>query len=266
MLLWRLYFPVRRGGRFVCTALCCAVLLFHALPASADDNNNNNNNNNTAPISCVRPPAPDIKVHVTEDPTYFDLEKSRDDLALFRNEANSGHLPSRYHGAVGGVMEGRFEAGFDVSYHQGLGAGFDRNCVSINRIDVHLVLEPTIYIASEFKDHACWFSEIFAHESKHVDVDREIAARYIGKIEAALGFAFQEPEDYAFVDVPDDSLAIAERDLEAAVKGAIGEMFGSMLRERMDAQVKIDNADEYIRIARACPSIEQDRVTPTALP
>lgn len=260
MLSWRIYFPARRVGQYLCAALCCAALLFHALPASA-------NNDDTAAISCVRPPAPDIRVHVTEEPTYFDLEQSQEDLALFRNEANSGHLPSRYHGAVGGVMEGRFKAGFDMAYHQGKGAGFDNNnCVSIKAIDVRLTLEPTIYIASEFKDHACWFSEIIAHEVKHVDVDRNIADQYTGKIEAALGFALQEPEDYAFVDVPDDSLAIARRDLKAAVKGAIGEMFGSMLRERMAAQLKIDNADEYIRIARACPSIEREQVIPTALP
>src|SRR6056297_3233174 len=113
MLSWRPYLSAKRAKRLVCAVSCCAVLLFHALPARANDNNNNNN---TAPISCVRPPAPDIKVHVTEEPAYFDFEQSQDDLALFRNEANSGHLPSRYHGAVGGVMEGRFKAGFDVSY------------------------------------------------------------------------------------------------------------------------------------------------------
>ena len=235
--------------------ICCAVLLFQALPARA------------AEISCVRPPAPEIAVHVTEDPTVFDLDKNMDDLALFRNEANSGHLPSRYHGDVGGVTEGLFKAYFDVSFHQGEGAGFaNNNCVSIKAIDVHLVLEPTVYIASEFKDHVCWFREIFAHETKHVETDRAIARQYSDKIEEALDFAFENSGDYAFVEVPEDAVPVARRDLRAAVKGAVGELFGSMLRERMAAQLALDNPAEYTRIAQACPSIEREQVIPTALP
>ena len=217
----------------------------------------------------MAPSMPAINVAVIEDAAYFDMTQNARDLEMFRTEANSGHLPSYYHekpSQIKGVTVGNFAARHDVDFTLGEALASDEMCISIKNIDVTLRFKPVVYVADEFTDHACWFREILEHEAKHVSIDRELTEKYKSKIEEALMFAFEKTLDYSSGRIDAQDMEGARYKLTAAVDGALAAIFDSLMREREDKQLEIDNIAEYTRIARACPAAGVDEAIPTSFP
>ncbi len=220
--------------------------------------------------SCMAPPSPVVNVEIVEDAAQFDLTRSAQDLEAFKTEANAGHLPSSYHvqtqSDIRGVTVGNFSARYDVDYRYGDAIASDEVCVSIAAVNVRLTLMPVVYVAREFTDHACWFSEIFGHEAKHVEIDRTFTADYSQTIKDLFAFAFSMPEDYSSGRVRADDVMTMQLMLGNAVDGSLSAILESMIRQRNDAQLAVDNVQEYIRIAQACPDQGIVQAVPTPLP
>lgn len=242
--------------------LASAVLLFglafYAMPAHA------------MVESCMAPPPPVINVTIVEDTMTFDLGKDSAHLEAFKTDADHGRIPSAYHSDsafdVRGATIGNFRINQNVEYRYGDAIASDEVCVSIASINVTLTFSAAIYIASELAGHECWFSQILAHEAKHVAADRAITALYKDKIRDILEFAFNMPGDYSSGRIDSEDVMVTQLMLENAVEGATAAVFGSLMRERNTMQAEIDNLDEYIRIARACPEEGVERATPVPLP
>jgi hypothetical protein len=219
--------------------------------------------------SCMAPPQPVVHVDVVEEAALFDMGKNASDLEIFRTEANSGHLPSRYHDEVHeikGVTVGNFSASHDVEFRLGEAIASDEGCASIKNINITLRFKPIVYVANEFTDHACWFKEIFEHEARHVKIDRDLTAKYKTQIEETLAFAFKNPTDYSSGRIPPEDIEAARFRLNDAVGGALAASFDSLMREREDKQLTVDNMGEYTRIARACPAAGIEHAKPTPFP
>lgn len=220
--------------------------------------------------TCMAPPPPVINVEIVEDAITFDLSKNSEQLEAFKTAADRGHIPSAYHSDkvfdVRGVTVGNFQIDQSVTYRYGDAIASEDVCVSIAAIDVTLTFGAAIYVAREIAEHECWLSQILAHESKHVDADRTVSARYEDKIRDILAFAFSMPSDYSSGRISREDVTVMELLLDNAAQGATEAVFGSLMRERNAAQAEIDTLDEYIRIVQACPDEGVEKAVPTPLP
>ena len=194
---------------------------------------------------------PVINVSKTETPVAFDLTRSVKDLGRASIDTDSP-FPSHYHTDVGGMMSG--EMGLEHLLKFGTQRLDGQSCVTIKEVHVELSISPTIFIANDFQDQACWFKEIFAHEAKHVDVDRALMNKYETQLTDALNLIFMEPADFStgWTDAARSETALY--DMQQGVEHALQVMFNKMINERAVLQQEVDSLDEYARISRACQS------------
>lgn len=214
------------------------TLLLFLMPASA--------------MACALAPAhPVINISTKETPVEFDLSQSVEQLNVMQIDTKSP-FPSHYHTDVGGVMSGQVALEHAVKFEkEHLG---EQSCVSIKEINIEISISPTIYIASDFHDQACWFKQIFMHEAKHVEVDRAIMQKYAVQMTDAMNLLMMEPQDYSTGWMDAAALDTAQYDMRVGVEHALGVMFNKMMNERMEKQMAIDTVEEYAAIGRACPS------------
>lgn len=126
-------------------------------------------------------------------------------------------------------------------------------CVHVSQVNVNIHVDPVIYIASELRSAACEYKEYLIHEMKHVEADRTLIEDYKAVIVRNMDFALPETADYGAGPLPPSLTKDARQSLSENIGGVLQATVDSMLRERQVRQRAIDNADEYIRLSRACP-------------
>lgn len=192
---------------------------------------------------------PVVTVTTIETPVRYDLTRSVEQLNGMDIDTVSPY-PSNYHTNVGGLMSGQVAVEHKIAFnHETLG---DRSCVSVDAVELVISISPKIFIASDFQDQTCWFKEIFAHESKHVDADRKLISTHKGRFVDGVNMTFMQPRDFSsgWIEASDENAA--ETEITANIEDTIRVLFKQMLEERQQKQQDIDSLHEYNRISRAC--------------
>jgi len=124
-------------------------------------------------------------------------------------------------------------------------------CIWYESVDVKIVIEPHITIASELLDDKCRFNAVKEHELKHVNVDRIVvnnAANSIGEnIHKAL-------KSRGFVAGPirvEQAQDVADR-MHDTVSQIVAFELKKLEVERTLKQQAVDTLEEYQRVSNLC--------------
>lgn len=194
-------------------------------------------------VSCPTPPKPKLNMSMTKTRTKFNFSKSLEtltkenitDSSKFAGWINEGIMSTKFpnykiSAKVGGVS------------YEGLG----KACYWIEEINFDWVLEPTIFIAKEYKRGSCKYNTIIAHERQHVEIDIAILKKYKNIIKKNLRKQVESPISTGLTRLNNNInlLNLVEKKLNPVIE--------AMVRERKKRQSGIDTVAEYTRLANKC--------------
>lgn len=129
-------------------------------------------------------------------------------------------------------------------------------CVSLSDVKVDYDFEnTTIYIANELPPGTCAYSQVAAHEQRHVATDAQLLNEW--------QFRLRQDAEYAVRNID----TVVSRDQQAAVNQLKAELAtrikasaNSLLQERARRQAQVDSKMEYDRVSRSCNGQVQEFV------
>ena len=207
----------------------------------------------TMPVAyaaCAPGPQPEINITASESEPRFDYWLTQSQLEKFRGNAE---VPASaiYDLTVNAMSVGKLQVTHDVKFTTQTMPD-KQMCIQVAQVDIHIHLDPAIYIAKELRSEACEYKEYLLHEMKHVEEDRRIIGDYKAIITRNMNFAFPAIADYSVGPVPASIKKDAQEKLSGNITGTLQATVDSMMRERQERQRAIDNTGEYMRLARAC--------------
>jgi hypothetical protein len=191
-----------------------------------------------------------VDVRWRSEPIKYDMTQSYADLG--GKNINSKN-PYGTHVAVdvGGLMSGKvtYKSSIEVS---GIRYPSSRvSCLWINRVIVDIVIDPTVFIASENPKGTCKYVAILEHESKHVATDRQVVQDHLNDIRMAASAAVQKVGMVG--PKPDDASDDYKHKMSAYVEAALKDAVDQLYADRSQRQQALDNKSEYDRVAAKCP-------------
>ncbi len=190
----------------------------------------------------------DVRWH--SEPIKYDHNQSQDELGGHHIDTKN---PYGTHVAtdVGGLMTGKitYQSGTEISTIRYPAQKI--TCLWINRVEVNVVMDPTIQIASEHEKGSCKYIAILEHESKHVAIDRAIIERYLQPVRNAAADAVQKVGMVG--PKPDRTTDEYKEKMSGYIEGEIKKVMDRMYAERVKRQQALDSREEYDRIAAQCP-------------
>lgn len=203
-----------------------------------------------APSQCPPAAAPQIDVHWRSEPVKYDMTKNYASLGS-RQIDTANPYGTHVSVDVGGLMSGKvnYKSGIEVT---GIRYVANRSiCLWINKISVDIVIDPTIYIASENPKGTCKFVAILEHESKHVAADRRVVQDHINSIREA---AFTSASKVGIVGPkPDEDADMYKEKMSTYVEAALKKAVDAMYADRAQRQKLLDSKEEYDRVQSKCP-------------
>jgi hypothetical protein len=204
-----------------------------------------------AQIKCVPKVAPKIKVLPTKAQLKYNFTKTKYDLERFDIDTVSPYDPnSKTH--VGGLMSGKIQLTQQTEFMNELYDHVGYGCVYIKKVDVKIHVDPTIYVAREYKRGSCKHNEILKHERRHVREDQLIVNKY-SKLVADDLKASLDVGGYSFGPYKTSELAGVQKRLQGQLEGLVIARHDAMNIERKKRQQAIDSLEEYDFIAEQCP-------------
>ncbi len=199
---------------------------------------------------CQDDKSPAINIKVTDSQPRFDYSMTQKKMADY---AASAHLPAAdiYDLTVNAMSTGSMRIDRSVKF-KGQKLPDKQVCVQVSEVNVHIHVDPVIYIARELHDEGCEFKEYYLHEMKHVEEDRKLVEDYKMIIQRNMNFAFPDSADYNIGPVPAAQTEPSAKSLTENVEGVLNATFDSMMRERQGRQRAIDSTGEYLRLSRVC--------------
>jgi hypothetical protein len=121
-------------------------------------------------------------------------------------------------------------------------------CARVDHVDVTFGYQAvTVYVPREIPQGSCGFDQVFAHEEKHIAVNRQILDEYVPRIEDSIkdslrlnGVLREQNADYA--------VALLKQKLQSILDEAASEIFTENVRR----QKLVDSPEEYRRVSAAC--------------
>lgn len=202
-----------------------------------------------APVTCPAKEAGKVNIIWSSDAVKYDFSHSQAQLDRMEIDTENPYDRSvKTH--VGGLMSGGINVRSSI---QVATLTYPRSrvvCQWIDKIDVTVAIDPTIYIAREHEKGSCKHRTILDHEMKHVYVDREIVKQYAPVIKDYLeqsilkvGIVGPKPERRAkefhkkIVDYMDARLE---------------DVTDRLYADRRDRQQAVDSLEEYKRVSELC--------------
>jgi hypothetical protein len=200
---------------------------------------------------CVMPPRPVIVVSTQESTAKIDTSKSIAELSANDTDTVSPY-PMHYHTEISGLMVGEIGLSHSMTFRKSTGDTPGQGCIWVDMVNIEISSDPTIFIASDFRDNECMSREVLRHEQKHVLEDRALLGKYNAEISDRLNIAFWDAGDYASGAVSLNEIGREKYEIETAVKLIVDDMFKEMMAERNKRQQVIDSLEEYSRVMGAC--------------
>lgn len=225
--------------RFILVMLFTVIFIFPASAKAAE---------------CAAVPRPQIEINLHEVPVKFDVSKSEEYLSALEMNTST-RFPHNVATKIGGVMSGQLTLDHRMGFKLHDAKTQGEQCLGLSYVILDITIEPTIFIAQDYQKQSCWFKVIFEHETKHIDVDRAILAKYQHQLNDVLNMLLLEPSDYAVkVSADQDTIDLRKTDLQQGLENALEVMFNKMMTDRTAQQQAIDNHYEYANLGRACRS------------
>ncbi|MCB9996589.1 MAG: hypothetical protein H6869_09155 [Rhodospirillales bacterium] len=196
---------------------------------------------------------PSVQVTIDRAPVRYDYTQPIEALSNVKTDTVSPY-PAHYNMDIGGLMSGIITSEHRIRFKTALNTTRGEGCVFIDDVAISLKLEPTVYVARDFKGKACWFDEILAHEKQHVEIDRVLLREYQGKMTDTLNLELTALQNYTASGGSAAELKTAQNRLQAKLEQVIGMMFTDMMGRRQEMQQAHDSREEYERIKKTCQS------------
>lgn len=202
--------------------------------------------------TCEMKQAPEVTVAATGATVKVDESKDISQLDTFKpnlsaspyGEGIETHIEGLAKGSIG--LTGRYE--FGTRTYPALNV----SCLFVNKVRIEIHLEPTIYIAREYKKGTCHYNAVMEHERKHVAVDRYIVNKYTKILVKAVNNTLKHI-GYAHGPFNAAQIPSVQQKIDTVVSSVIGQYSENMSTERNKLQAKIDTLEEYERVSKKCP-------------
>jgi hypothetical protein len=201
-------------------------------------------------IECNIKKPPEINVLPSKSNITYDHSKTINDLNNYDIDTISPYGPGAETN-VNGLMSGEISFEQKIQLATETYSQLGQGCLYINKIDISVNIDPTIYIAKEIKKGTCKYDSVMKHEKKHVKVDKIIVNRLVKRVGVTLynditlnGASFGP---YRIEDFPKEQQKINER-----ISKIVQEQVDIMNKERKTAQQTVDSLVEYERVDNEC--------------
>lgn len=203
-----------------------------------------------AEIKCDAGETPRIVSVPSKSDIKYDFSKTKADLREFDVDTISPYaVGTKTH--VGGLMSGEISLENQIAFVHQTYERAGQACLYINEIKVTFHVDPTIYVAKEFKPGTCEHKAVLDHEKKHILVDRMMVNKYNERISKTLTYAINK-YGYSFGPFPMEQLEPAQKKMQDYIEGIIREESERMNKERRARQQDVDTLEEYERVSSLC--------------
>lgn len=124
-------------------------------------------------------------------------------------------------------------------------------CLYVEKVIVKIHIDPTVYIAKEYKKDSCIYNAVMGHELKHIYTDRKVVNKYTTIIVRGLGAAFKKM-GYAYGPVKDDQRDALAQKVSGMIQTIVQQYGVNMNAERDRLQQQVDTIQEYERVGKMC--------------
>lgn len=201
------------------------------------------------PVKCVPTSAPQIYVKPKALPTKYNHRSTIKELTKRGTDTISPY-PRHALTQTGGITASKIELQTNLQFQHQTYPSLEIGCVYFDTINVTIQLDPTIYIAKDYKKRSCRYKEVLQHEKKHVRVDKEVLNKYARKIGEALRLSINNAPGRG--PYPLARMESIQSDMQEYVSSVIKTQQSLMEEERFRAQQNVDTLEEYERIREAC--------------
>lgn len=163
--------------------------------------------------------------------------------------------PSPYGAEVETYLQGVASGGVSVTgqyeFGQETHTGLRQSCLYVNKVEITITLDSTIYIASEYPKGTCHYNAVLEHEKTHVAVDRELVNKYSNIIVKAVNNTLKTV-GYAQGPFPANQMPEVQKKIDAYLSQIIGAYGKNFAAERNKRQGQVDTISEYNRVHAVC--------------
>lgn len=201
-------------------------------------------------VECKLKKAPEISVAASDTKVKYDHSKSKAQLQGFDIDTVSPYAPNvQTH--VGGLMSGEVRISQNTRFMQETYPTINAGCLYIDKIDIKIHVDPTIYIAKDYPYGSCMYNAVIEHEKKHVQVDRAIVNKYTKLIVQAVDTTMKRV-GYSHGPFLLQKLPSQQEILNANVNKVVKQYSDQMNIERKQLQQQVDSIQEYDRVNSLC--------------
>lgn len=202
-----------------------------------------------ADVTCPPKPAAPVNIIWGSDNIKYDFSRSQSQMDNMNNDTQSPYgNNAKTH--VGGLMKGGISVQSQVQVATMTYPRARQMCQWVDRVDVNIKIDPTIYISRDHKPGSCRHKAIMEHEMKHIYTDREIVKKYVPIIQSALSKAVVDIGIVGPKDMRDQ--ARYQKQINDYIAREVKNINTKLNTERRQRQQAIDSRQEYDRVAAMC--------------
>jgi hypothetical protein len=123
-------------------------------------------------------------------------------------------------------------------------------CIFIDKIAVHVVLSPLVWVANEFPNGSCMYQAVRGHEMKHVNADRIVTTERLTHLRMVLGQLARG--EGVIGPMPPDQMHAAADAFIIKLKATLQQEASAFFDAERTAQHNIDTLQEYQRVQNLC--------------
>lgn len=122
-------------------------------------------------IECRAKIAPQVNVKPMTRNVQYDFTKTKAELNSFDVDTISPYGP-QHKTQVSGLMSGSIQTKSQVELLHEKYALQGKGCLYLKSANVTISIDPTIFVAKEYKKGSCYHNAVLNHERKHVQIGR----------------------------------------------------------------------------------------------
>lgn len=202
-----------------------------------------------APATCPSKEAGKVNIIWSSDAVKYDFSHSQAQLDSKEIDTENPYDRSvKTH--VGGLMSGGIGVKSSIEVATMTYPRSKVTCQWIDKIDVTIAIDPTIYIARENPKGSCKYRAILEHEMKHVYVDREIVKEYAPIIKDYLNQAILKVGIVG--PKPERRSKEFHKKIVDYIDARLKDVTDRLYADRRQRQQAVDSLEEYQRVSRIC--------------
>ena len=220
--------------------------------------------------TCPQGASPKIDVNIVPKDNPYITNLSAADLtngfdSKTRTEKTLGEQASEAKWMTGGLasrtLSSQVSGTFNILENRKSGQA----CMSFKTLTYTLTHEATIYVAADYKNLGCRYSQTMAHERRHVQFDRLALNRGVPELKRVLSAYARNtgPQGpYAKEHVQQEMQRLFDGAFQAALP-----VIENIKQDMAQSHARIDNYDNYKKESALCPGQFPDfDATPTVQP